>query len=118
MDIGWALVITIIVFLIVFFVAWGMRVRPVSAVALACIYTLIVQILLFPATTTWKDLFAAKLGINNMSFWNWLYWLLGLFFMIYIIFYITWSASKDITPRKYSRRERSEIEEFVSGDME
>jgi tellurite resistance protein TehA-like permease len=117
MDIGWALAITIIVFLIVFFVAWGMGVRPISAVALACIYTLIVQMLLFPATNTWKDIIAAKLGLNGMSFWTWLYWLIGLFFIVYIIFYITWAASKDVVPRKH-RREMSDMEDLMSGGSE
>lgn len=88
MDPAWMVVITVIVFLIVFFVAWGLKVRPLTAVALACVWTLLIQAIMVPSAFT-------NLQSFEISGWWGALWLLSAAFFIYLLFYVSFMASKD-----------------------
>ncbi len=88
MEVAWMVFISIVVFLIVFFVAWGLRVKPLTAVALACIWTLLIQCIMLPTSL-------ATLKTLEWSGWWGAYWILAVGFFIYLIFYVTYMATKD-----------------------
>jgi len=107
MEVGWAIFIIIVVFLIVVFVAWGLGVRPLTAVALACIWTLVIQAILFPSLSEVNNfLTVSSDGVKKgVSGWMWFYGLLALAFTIYLIFYVTFMATRDHVPKIHHSRE-------------
>lgn len=106
MDAVWMVLVTVIVFLIVFFVAWGLGVKPLTAVALACVWTLLIQCLMFPSTMTNLDTF-------QWNGWLTVYAVLAAFFFIFLIVYVTIIATKDHYPKRHVVEK---IEISVSGE--
>lgn len=103
MEVVWMIVIAIIVFLVVFFVAWGLRVRPLTAIALASVWSLLIMAILFPTGVPQFDTF-------TFTGW-WTVWaILIAFFYIYIIFYINFMASKDQDPKMIEEELSMEVD--------
>jgi len=87
MDVVWMVVITVVVFLIVFFVAWGVGVKPLTAVALACVWTLLIQAIMTPTSI-------ANISSFQWNGWATFYSIMAAAFFIYLIVYVTMMATR------------------------
>lgn len=83
--------LTVIVFLIVFFVSWGLHVRIVSALALASIISLMFMYLIYPPIALLSNI---RDTIGSPE-WAIIYWILHLLFVFYIIVYVIYMAIFD-----------------------
>lgn len=83
--------LTILVFLIVFFVAWGLHIRAVSALALASVIALFFMYLAYPPIAMISNL---RDTIGSPG-WVTLYWILHILFAFYIFVYVIYMAIYD-----------------------
>lgn len=86
-----AVFLTIIVFLIVFFVSWGLHVRVVSALALASVISILFMYLAYPPVAILVNLRDAIASPG----WVIIYWILHLLFIFYIFVYVVYMAVYD-----------------------
>lgn len=99
MDFGSAAAVflTILVFLITFFVAWGFHMRVVSGLALASVISLLFMYVSYPPVAMITNL---RDSIMSPS-WISIYWILHIVFIFYIFVYVIYMAVYDT---KWSNR--------------
>lgn len=114
-----AVFLTIIVFLIVFFVSWGLHVRSVSALALASAISLLFMFLAYPPISMITNI---RDTISSPG-WVTTYWVLMILFLFYSFVYIIYMAvydtlwgnrGKEKCPNEEFEMEMSEREEYYN----
>jgi len=101
--------LTIIIFLIVFFVSWGLHVRIVSALALASIISLMFMYLIYPPIALISNI---RDTIGSPE-WAIIYWVLHILFIFYIIVYVIYMAIYD-TMWGMRHADKCPNEEFIA----
>jgi len=101
--------LTVIVFLIVFFVSWGLHVRIVSALALASIISLMFMYLIYPPIALISNI----IDTIGSPEWAIIYWVLHILFIFYIIVYVIYMAIFDTMWGK-RHADKCPNEEFIA----
>lgn len=88
--------LTIIVFLIVFFVSWGLKIRVLSALTLASVISLFFMLLCYPPVINMSTISDIILRPG----WELAYWIIMFILLIYILTYTLFVAVYDNSSRK------------------
>lgn len=101
----WVVIISILVFLIVFFVSWGLRVTVFSALALASAITLLFMWLLYPPISLATNF----IDTADNPVWSSIYSFLMFLFLFYVLVYVVYMSIFDMRPKEEKNLEGIEM---------
>lgn len=97
------IILTLIVFLLVFFLSWWGRINLISCFGLACSIAFLFMIILYPPMQIGTDFATTS---NNVALVI-IYWIIYALLVFYIFVYIIYKSVTDPSPEKNSNSKNS-----------